>query len=277
MARSTPPTPAAVYTRLLGYADLVKIAADILWEGGSALVDPTALATYNRRTVDAARRAGLPEGGELEILSASPGPLLPSERAAIMTGYLDNAGKSETLDNPFTWDLHSVRKDILRFAAVQSPFGLDVTISRVNALIKEGRCLLCWVLASKDPTEDEEFEAAMERFSKARDDVRDMLELTSAAAVPSNSIDHTAFVPAKSCRNDRIITHKQLISLLAKVPDTEQGIRRRRSGQRLYIHAGDWHRYNEKLDREGEVADDRAAKAIERESGRKTKTQRNTK
>ena len=58
--------------------------------------------------------------------------------------------------------------------------------------------------------------------------------------------DESAYIPAKECRNRRIKTHKQLKALLAQEPS----IQRRYRGQHLYIHAGDWHRWNAEKDKQ---------------------------
>ena len=53
------------------------------------------------------------------------------------------------------------------------------------------------------------------------------------------------YMPAKDCRNDRIVTHKQLKSLLEK----EKGIRHVSQGQHLFVHAGDWYKWNAEQER----------------------------
>jgi hypothetical protein len=62
--------------------------------------------------------------------------------------------------------------------------------------------------------------------------------------IPDN--DLAAYMPAKDCRSARIKTHKQLKALLAQEP----AIRRKYHGQHLYIHAGDWHRWNAEKDKQ---------------------------
>jgi hypothetical protein len=60
------------------------------------------------------------------------------------------------------------------------------------------------------------------------------------------SADPSAYIPAIGCRNERIQTAKQLNSLLKKMPKDPCGIRREHRGQHLFVHAGDWHRWNAK-------------------------------
>jgi len=69
--------------------------------------------------------------------------------------------------------------------------------------------------------------------------------LRKAQVTPS---DPSAFIPAKDCRNNRIRTHKQLIALLDKSHNNNQGMRREHRGQHLWIHGGDWHRWNAEQD-----------------------------
>jgi hypothetical protein len=76
--------------------------------------------------------------------------------------------------------------------------------------------------------------------------------------------DASAYIPANRCRNNRIITHKQLKALLDKLSDDARGIRRKHNGQHLFIHAGDWHRWNAEQDRQDAEALDRSAPEVEK-------------
>src|SRR5262249_28911035 len=71
--------------------------------------------------------------------------------------------------------------------------------------------------------------------------------------------DPTAYIPAKDCRSDHIPPPRQQKDLRAKEPDTSEGIRRYHRGQRLYVHAGDWHRWNAEQKRLRERAMDEAS------------------
>jgi hypothetical protein len=75
--------------------------------------------------------------------------------------------------------------------------------------------------------------------------------------------DWSAFRPAIECRNNRVQTHKQLKKLLESLPDTEQVIHRRPRGQHLYVHAGDWLRWNAEQETVEAKSLDRAAADVE--------------
>jgi hypothetical protein len=72
--------------------------------------------------------------------------------------------------------------------------------------------------------------------------------------------DLSAFIPAKLCRNGHIQTPKQLTALLGKAPE----IRREHRGQRLYVHAGDWSRWNAEQERQEAEALDRSIPEVQR-------------
>jgi hypothetical protein len=99
--------------------------------------------------------------------------------------------------------------------------------------------------------------AAGENPLPATDSTRHSLDSRSV-------LDWTAYIPAKRCRNTRIETHKQLIALLAKVPNNQDGIRRAYQGQHLYVHAGDWDRWNAEQDRQQADALDRSIPDVEK-------------
>jgi hypothetical protein len=71
--------------------------------------------------------------------------------------------------------------------------------------------------------------------------------------------DPTAFVAAKHCRSDRILTHRQLKALLDTLPNDDHGIRRELRGRHLYIHAADWLRWNAEQERQETEATDPSA------------------
>ncbi len=77
--------------------------------------------------------------------------------------------------------------------------------------------------------------------------------------------DDSDFMPAYTCRNNRIESNRQLQRLLKSVSDDEKGIRRKYRGQHLFVHAGDWSRWNAEKGKQDSEAVDRmesAANAI---------------
>jgi hypothetical protein len=55
--------------------------------------------------------------------------------------------------------------------------------------------------------------------------------------------DRSAYIRGKMCRNDEIRTPRQLKTLLSRVPNNASGIRRYHKGVHLWVHSGDWHRW----------------------------------
>jgi hypothetical protein len=78
--------------------------------------------------------------------------------------------------------------------------------------------------------------------------------ILNAAATQHPECDPKGFIPAKRCRNDRIKTHRQLTALLRKVPDSDQGIRRKPKGNHLLVYSPDWEQWNEMQDGQEEMA-----------------------
>lgn len=114
----------------------------------------------------------------------------------------------------------------------------------------------------------------LDAVAELRDRLADMspkgpASLPAERSPQTPALDETAFVPAKDCRNDRITTHKQLKALLDKVPNSEQGVRRRHKGQKLYVHAGDWNRYFDRRNKDTDADLDRVAEAAGQELRRK--------
>jgi hypothetical protein len=101
----------------------------------------------------------------------------------------------------------------------------------------------------------------MERIDEVRLVLLKVSRQLSHKEVPD---DWDNYLPAKGCRNNRITSAKQLRTLLDKLPNDAHGIRWRHRGQHLYVHAGDWCRWNAEQDRLEAEALDRSIPDVER-------------